>query len=174
MEAYCVKCKVKKEMKNAEEITMKGNNGMERAAVKGECIDCGTRMFKILGHKGEVEESRSIWKRTLAIVRSIFKFILKGIGVIIIIVLLVNAIPKVIDFFRPKSWTLFLYSSETPDTYYEVQRIEGYNSQTECLEKGFDMSREIKGSYECGYYCRYDKYGLFYCDKVCGQRGCRD
>lgn len=47
MEGYCVKCKAKKEMMNAEEITMK--NG--RKAMKGKCTDCGTKMFKILGKK---------------------------------------------------------------------------------------------------------------------------
>lgn len=47
MEAYCVKCKGKKEMKDAEEVTMK--NG--RKAMKGQCPDCGTKMFKIGGKK---------------------------------------------------------------------------------------------------------------------------
>ncbi len=45
MEGYCVKCKAKKEMVDAQEVTMK--NG--RKAVKGKCPDCGTAMFKILG-----------------------------------------------------------------------------------------------------------------------------
>ncbi len=47
MEAYCVKCKGKKDMKNEQEVTMK--NG--RNAMKGECPDCGTKMFKIGGKK---------------------------------------------------------------------------------------------------------------------------
>ena len=41
---YCVKCKAKKEMKDASKITMK--NG--RNAMKGKCVDCGTGMFRIL------------------------------------------------------------------------------------------------------------------------------
>ena len=45
MEGYCLKCKVKKEMKDTSEITMK--NG--RKAMKGKCPDCATGMFKILG-----------------------------------------------------------------------------------------------------------------------------
>ena len=44
-EAYCVKCKAKKEMKDVEEVTMK--NG--RKAAKGKCPDCGTGMYRILG-----------------------------------------------------------------------------------------------------------------------------
>ena len=44
MEAYCVKCKAKKEMKNAEKVTMK--NG--RNAMKGKCPDCGTSLFRIV------------------------------------------------------------------------------------------------------------------------------
>ncbi len=43
MEAYCVKCRAKKEMQNAQEITMK--NG--KPASQGTCPDCGTKMFKI-------------------------------------------------------------------------------------------------------------------------------
>ena len=45
MEAYCMKCKAKREMKNPEQITMK--NG--RPATQGVCpLDhCGTKMFKI-------------------------------------------------------------------------------------------------------------------------------
>ncbi len=42
-EAYCVKCKTKREMKDATQITMK--NG--RPATEGKCPECGTKMFKI-------------------------------------------------------------------------------------------------------------------------------
>ncbi len=45
MEAYCVKCKAKQEMKGAKEVTMK--NG--RKAMTGTCPKCGTKMFKIGG-----------------------------------------------------------------------------------------------------------------------------
>ncbi len=44
-EGYCVKCKAKREMKDAKEVIMK--NG--RKALKGTCPTCGTGMFKILG-----------------------------------------------------------------------------------------------------------------------------
>ncbi len=42
-EGYCVKCKEKREMDDAREITMK--NG--RPATQGVCPVCGTKMFKI-------------------------------------------------------------------------------------------------------------------------------
>jgi len=42
-EAYCVKCKTKREIKDAVQITMK--NG--RPATEGKCPVCGTKMFKI-------------------------------------------------------------------------------------------------------------------------------
>ena len=42
-QAYCVKCKTKREMKDATHITMK--NG--RPATEGKCPTCGTKMFKI-------------------------------------------------------------------------------------------------------------------------------
>jgi hypothetical protein len=44
-EGYCVKCKSKREMKDAKEQTMK--NG--RKAMKGKCTTCATSMFRILG-----------------------------------------------------------------------------------------------------------------------------
>ncbi len=44
MEAYCVKCKAKKEMKDAKKVTLK--NG--RNAMKGKCPDCGTSLFRIV------------------------------------------------------------------------------------------------------------------------------
>ena len=45
VEGYCVKCKAKKVIKDAEEVTMK--NG--RKAMKGKCPDCGTGMYRIMG-----------------------------------------------------------------------------------------------------------------------------
>jgi hypothetical protein len=45
IEAYCVRCKEKQIMEKPHEVKMK--NG--RAAVKGECPECGTGMFKIGG-----------------------------------------------------------------------------------------------------------------------------
>jgi Zn finger protein HypA/HybF involved in hydrogenase expression len=44
-QAYCVKCKSKRDMKNEKQITMK--NG--RQAISGICTVCGTKMFKIGG-----------------------------------------------------------------------------------------------------------------------------
>jgi hypothetical protein len=43
MEAYCVKCKAKREMKDPQKTTMK--NG--KPATTGICPVCGTKMFKI-------------------------------------------------------------------------------------------------------------------------------
>lgn len=45
VEAYCVKCKAKREMKDSKAVTMK--NG--RNATQGTCPVCGTKMFKIGG-----------------------------------------------------------------------------------------------------------------------------
>ena len=44
-QAYCVKCKSKRDMKNEKQVTMK--NG--RQALSGACSVCGTKMFKIGG-----------------------------------------------------------------------------------------------------------------------------
>jgi len=43
MQAYCVKCRAKREMKDAKSITMK--NG--KPATQGVCPTCGTKMFRI-------------------------------------------------------------------------------------------------------------------------------
>lgn len=48
MEAYCVKCKAKREMRDSKAITMK--NG--KPATEGYCPVCGTKMFKIGQPKG--------------------------------------------------------------------------------------------------------------------------
>jgi predicted RNA-binding Zn-ribbon protein involved in translation (DUF1610 family) len=44
-QAYCVKCKAKREMKDEKKVTMK--NG--KKAVKGVCPKCGTGMYRIGG-----------------------------------------------------------------------------------------------------------------------------
>ena len=46
-EAYCVKCKEKREMVDPNEETMK--NG--RPILKGKCPECGTTICKILPSK---------------------------------------------------------------------------------------------------------------------------
>jgi Zn finger protein HypA/HybF involved in hydrogenase expression len=56
MEAYCVKCKAKREMSEANEVAMKGKGGVERRAMKGKCPECGTTMFRIMGAKKEGEK----------------------------------------------------------------------------------------------------------------------
>ena len=43
IQAYCVKCRAKREMKDAKAITMM--NG--RPAIQGVCPVCGTKMFRI-------------------------------------------------------------------------------------------------------------------------------
>ena len=43
MQAYCVKCRAKREMKDAKAIIMK--NG--KPATQGVCPVCGTKMFRI-------------------------------------------------------------------------------------------------------------------------------
>ena len=48
MQAYCMKCRAKREMRDARAITMK--NG--KPATQGVCPVCGTKMFRI-GSKQE-------------------------------------------------------------------------------------------------------------------------
>ena len=44
MDAYCVKCKAKRQIQDGEKVTMK--NG--RPAMKGKCLVCGTGLYRIL------------------------------------------------------------------------------------------------------------------------------
>lgn len=50
VDGYCVKCRAKREMKDAKEVAMKGGKG-DRRAMKGVCTKCGTGMYKILPKK---------------------------------------------------------------------------------------------------------------------------
>jgi len=43
VEAYCVKCRKKVEIKDPQEVTLKSG----RPAVKGKCPVCGTTVFRI-------------------------------------------------------------------------------------------------------------------------------
>ena len=43
MEAYCVKCRTKREMQNVQQVTLK--NG--RPASQGQCAVCSTKIFRI-------------------------------------------------------------------------------------------------------------------------------
>ncbi len=43
MEAYCMKCRTKRQMKDTKAITMKN----DRPANQGICLVCGTKMFKL-------------------------------------------------------------------------------------------------------------------------------
>jgi hypothetical protein len=43
MEAYCLKCRTKREMQSPAQVTMK--NG--KSATKGKCPVCGTSMYRI-------------------------------------------------------------------------------------------------------------------------------
>ena len=54
MEAYCMKCKAKSEMKNPTPVTM--SNG--KPATSGECSKCGTKTFKIGAVKTEAESDK--------------------------------------------------------------------------------------------------------------------
>ncbi|MEW5805119.1 MAG: DUF5679 domain-containing protein [Patescibacteria group bacterium] len=51
MEAYCVRCKAKKEMKDAKETKVNARGGKTRPAMKGVCPDCGTTMMRFLPQK---------------------------------------------------------------------------------------------------------------------------
>jgi hypothetical protein len=61
MEAYCLKCRLKREMKDPIPVTMK--NG--KTAVQGACTVCGTKMYRIgrlaFGLMQNVPEDKVFW-----------------------------------------------------------------------------------------------------------------
>ena len=42
-QAYCLKCKTKREIKNPEKVTMENS----RPAIRGICPACGAKVFRI-------------------------------------------------------------------------------------------------------------------------------
>jgi hypothetical protein len=52
-QAYCVKCKTKRDMKNEKQVTMKNGRG----ALSGTCSVCDTKMFKIGGGSSKAKVS---------------------------------------------------------------------------------------------------------------------
>lgn len=78
------------------------------------------------------------------------------------------------------TWDLSLYSSESPNTDYLVDKIKGFASQSSCVDEG--VSRRLSGgSFECGYKCKTqystlkgfrDQYDI--CERVCDDGGCRE
>lgn len=40
---YCVKCRAKREIKDAKQVTLKNN----KPAIQGVCPTCGTKIFRI-------------------------------------------------------------------------------------------------------------------------------
>lgn len=96
------------------------------------------------------------------------------ITIVIVMVVGIWLFGKIQDAARPKSWTLFIYQSESPDFYSQKARIDTYQNQTSCIEKGIFYTSK-GGSFECGYDCKYrNDYQIEVCDKVCGANGCRD
>ena len=53
---YCVKCKEKREMVDAEQVEMPAKGGGTRPAMKGTCSVCGTGMFRILPKQKPADE----------------------------------------------------------------------------------------------------------------------
>ena len=51
MQAYCFRCEMKTDIKDAELVTLKDG----RAATKGACLVCGAKVFRIGGRNSSGE-----------------------------------------------------------------------------------------------------------------------
>lgn len=52
VQAYCVKCREKRDIKDPKPVTMK--NG--RHAIEGTCPECGTKLFRMISDKAAKAE----------------------------------------------------------------------------------------------------------------------
>ena len=48
VQAYCVKCKTKRTMKDVKKTTITTKTGSKRPVAKGVCPNCGTKMVRFL------------------------------------------------------------------------------------------------------------------------------
>lgn len=95
------------------------------------------------------------------------------ITLVIVIVIGVWLFGKIQDAIRPKSWTLFVYSSKNPDMNYLLNRADNLTKDS-CITTGLAYTKDF-GSYECGYDCKFsNKYLTETCAKTCDHGGCRD
>lgn len=75
---------------------------------------------------------------------------------------------------RSNSWTLFIYSSASPDQSSIKDRVENINSQEACIQSGLAYTSS-GGSYECAYACKYKtEYQTEICERTCDHGGCRE
>lgn len=74
----------------------------------------------------------------------------------------------------PNSWTLFLYSSTSPDMDSLQKRTNNIDSKEACIKSGITYTTN-GGSYECAYGCKYKKeYKSEVCERTCDHGGCRE
>ncbi len=66
MQAYCMKCRTKREIKDPKAITMK--NG--RPATQGTCPVCGTKIFRIGKSSGQISFLATLRDKRLTNVRA--------------------------------------------------------------------------------------------------------
>ena len=55
LQAYCVKCKEKRDIKDPHEVTLKNGH----RAAEGTCPVCGTKLFRMLGKNDDAVKSKA-------------------------------------------------------------------------------------------------------------------
>lgn len=74
---------------------------------------------------------------------------------------------------KQQEWTLFIYSSITPDSEKQKIKVDGYKSKNDCIEKAISLTKKNE-SFECASDCKPSMGNTNVCDKVCDASGCRD
>lgn len=78
-------------------------------------------------------------------------------------------------------WELWIYSTNAPNTDYEIFEQLGLSSKEQCVSEGLARTRE-GGSYQCGVNCYtsssqiedFDSIDVEICELICDKSGCRE
>lgn len=73
-----------------------------------------------------------------------------------------------------EDWSLFIYSTQNPDTNHLIKRVNSIKDKDSCINAGVSLVNT--GSFECGLNCEQkgNLSGTEICDKTCAQNGCRN
>jgi Domain of unknown function (DUF5679) len=129
MQAYCVKCHTKREMKNAKSVTMK--NG--KPATKGVCPVCGTKMYRI-GKSGD--------KAILVVTRAVSKSCLSDVAVDKVFWCHDGRMIKNLDELGAALWEM----SEDTFRYHVTADRNDFSKWVEDVIGDHELSAELKNS----------------------------
>ncbi|MFA6415858.1 MAG: hypothetical protein WCW47_03840 [Candidatus Paceibacterota bacterium] len=81
---------------------------------------------------------------------------------------------------KRKGWELWVFSTDKPNTDYQIFDQLGLSSKSQCVSEGMARTRN-SGSYQCGYNCYtssskvedFEPNTVEICELICDRSGCR-